>query len=267
MTWRIGASTGCCQQTPIVDVIYALADVSIHAIEVGTPPGHFDMWQRAQVEDIKRALRRTGVDAVAIHAPFGGLLDLSDPNPHHRHAGMAAIMTAAAVLKELGGRIVVIHATDVVSSVPDARARLRHACDSVHALHRACTAMRIALAIETPLRHLIGGSTGDFSRLLAAAGPDARVCLDTGHTWLGQQWDAFAELASGHLIHVHAHDTDGTFDDHKPPGDGRINWHRIAQTLRHLDYNGWVMLELACPTEPLRRYFTRSERQLRTLMR
>jgi sugar phosphate isomerase/epimerase len=262
MTWHIGASTGCCQQTPIVDVIRALATVGLPALEIGTPPGHFDIWQRTQVEAIKHELRSTGVRAVAIHAPFGGLLDLSDPNPHHRNAGMGAIMTAASVLRELGGQIVVIHATDVVNSVPDAAARLQHACDSVHALQRACQDMRMTLAIETPLRHLIGGTAHEFARLLAAAGPDARVCLDTGHTWLGQQWDALTDLANGRLVHVHAHDNDGVFDDHKPPGDGRIDWSVIARSLRHLHFDGWIMLELACPKEPLPDYFRRAQCQL-----
>jgi sugar phosphate isomerase/epimerase len=266
MTWSIGASTGCCHQTPILEVIRVLAEVGLPAIEIGTPPGHFDIWNRAQVEAIKRELTTCGVHAAAIHAPFGGMLDLSDPNAHHRHAGMAAIMTAAAILKELGGHIVVIHASDVINSVPDAATRLRHACESVHALQRACTEIGMTLAIESPLRHLIGGAPHEFARLVEAAGPDARVCLDTGHTWLGQQWDAFAELAAGRLVHVHAHDNDGVFDDHKPPGDGRIAWPAIASTLRRLNYEGWLMLELACPTEPLPGYFRRSAAQLRTLI-
>jgi sugar phosphate isomerase/epimerase len=266
MTWQIGASTGCCQQTPIVEVIEALASIGVPAIEIGTPPGHFDIWQRAQVEAIKQQLERCGVNAIAIHAPFGGLLDLSDPNPHHRNAGMAAIMTAAAILQELRGRIVVIHATDVVQSVADAATRLRHACESVHALQRACRELGMTLAIETPLGHLIGGRPGDFARLLQAAGADARVCLDTGHTWLAQQWDAFVDLARGRLVHVHAHDNGGVFDDHRPPGDGDIDWARVARSLAATHFDGWLMLELACPTEPLPHYFARSERQLRALL-
>jgi len=266
MTPQIGASTGCCHQTPILEVIRALADIGLSAIEIGTPPGHFDIWQRAEVEAVRAEVVRTGVRAVAIHAPFGGLLDLSDPNPRHRNAGMAAIMTAAAVLKELGGRIVVIHATDVVNSVPDARLRLQHACRSVHALQTACTALEMTLAIESPLPHLIGGAPHQFAELLHAAGPDARVCLDTGHTWLGHHWDAFAHLAENRLVHVHAHDNRGTFDDHAIPGEGCIDWTRISKSLHQLGYDGWLMLELACPTEPLRNYFGRGHRQLCALL-
>lgn len=266
MTPHIGASTGCCLQTPILEVIRALADIGMAAIEIGTPPGHFDIWQRAEVEAVRLELVRTGVKAVAIHAPFGGLLDLSDPNPRHRNAGMAAIMTAAAVLEELGGHIVVIHATDVVNAVPDAAVRLEHACQSVRALQTACRALEMTLAIESPLPHLIGGTPHQFEQLLDAAGPGARVCLDTGHLWLGHHWDAFADLAAGRLVHIHAHDNHGTFDDHAIPGEGHIDWSQIGRRLCGMNYEGWLMLELACPSEPLRDYFGRGARQLSAVL-
>jgi sugar phosphate isomerase/epimerase len=266
MSWHIGASTGCCQQTPIIDVIHALADAGIPAVEIGTPPGHFDMWQRSEVDAVQRALTATGVRAVAIHAPFGGLLDLSDPNPHHRNAGMGAILTAANVLRELGGKIVVAHATDIARHVGDAEGRLQRACASLRALHAACREIDMTLAIESPLPHLIGGAAQEFARLLTSVGDGARVCLDTGHVSLAGQWDAFAALARGRLVHLHAHDNAGHFDDHRPPGDGIIDWSRIADTLRALQFGGWVMLELACPTAPLRAYFSESETRLRALL-
>jgi sugar phosphate isomerase/epimerase len=266
MSWRIGASTGSCHQRPIIDVIHALADVRIGALEIGTPPGHFDMWQRSQVAAVREALTATGTRAVAIHAPFGGLLDLSDPNPHHRNAGLGAILTAAAVLKELGGRVVVAHATDVARSVGDADVRMQHACSSIRGLQTACAELGMTLAIESPLPHLIGGMPAEFARLLQAAGPDASVCLDTGHLSLGRHWDAFVELAAQRVVHVHAHDNAGIFDDHKPPGEGMIDWSRIATSLRRLAFDGWIMLELACPTEPLGRHFARSEERLRALL-
>jgi sugar phosphate isomerase/epimerase len=266
MSWRIGASTGCCHERPIVDVVHELAGGRVGAIEIGTPPGHFDMWQRSQVAAVRQALADTGLRAVAIHAPFGGLLDLSDPNPHHRNAGIGAILTAATVLKELGGRVVVAHATDIARSVGDAELRLQHACTSIRGLQTGCADLGMTLALESPLPHLIGGLPAEFARLLQAAGPDARVCLDTGHLSLGRHWNGFAALAKGRVVHVHAHDNAGTFDDHKPPGEGVVDWSCIAASLRGMAFEGWMMLELACPTEPLAQYFARSEERLRALL-
>lgn len=266
MTFQIGASTGCCVEMPIIDVVRALAAIETRGIEIGTPPRHFDVWERSQVMAVKEALRATGIQPIAIHAPFGGLLDLSDPNPHHRNAGIGAIVTAASVLQELGGHVVVVHATDVERKVPDAAQRLQHARESLHTLQLACARMGMVLALETPLPHLIGGSPEEFGRLLDGAGDGICVCLDTGHTTLGHHWDQFSALAEGRLAHVHAHDHGGTYDDHRPPGEGIIAWDRIAQQLSRLGFDRWVMLELRCPTEPLAGYFDRASRRLRELL-
>lgn len=261
MTASIGASTGCCLDTPIADVIDALAQSGITGIEIGTPPRHFNVWERAQVEAVHRDLQKTGIRPIAIHAPFGGLLDLSDPNPHHRNGAIGAIVTAAEVLKELGGRIVVVHISDV-SRGHDREARLATSAESLHTLHRACAQMDMTLAIETPLPHLIGGSPEEFARVLEHVGSEARVCLDTGHTTLGHQWDAFVAVASDRLVHVHAHDHHGHFDDHLPPGDGSLNWRHIGESLRRIGFEGWLMLELRCPEGPLREYFGRAAERL-----
>lgn len=261
---RIGASTGCCLETPIASVIEALAESGITGIEVGTPPRHFNVWERAEVEAVHRHLDRTGIAAIAIHAPFGGLLDLSDPNPHHRNGAIGAILTAAAVLKELGGRIVVVHITDVRRG-NDGAARLTTSAESLHTLWRACLDMGLTLAIETPLPHLVGGSPEEFARVLDRVGPDARVCLDTGHTTLAHHWDAFVDAAAHRVVHVHAHDHHGTFDDHLPPGDGRLDWRHITASLSRIGFDGWTMLELRCPDGPIRDYFTRAAAQLRAL--
>ena len=252
---------------PILDVIAALAEVGLPGVEIGTPPRHFDVWQRPQVEAVRAALRRTSIRAVAIHAPFGGTLDLSDPNAHHRHAAMGAILTAAEVLRALGGSIVVVHAADVSRDVYDADERLRHACHSIATLQTACHDLGMVLALESPLGHLIGGTPEQFNQLLHAGGPDLRVCLDTGHTTLGGQWNAFVDLVGSRIVHVHAHDHRGIFDDHLPPTEGVIQWESIARRLRLAHFEGWIMLELRCPEEPLARYFARAAQQLAQALR
>jgi sugar phosphate isomerase/epimerase len=53
-------------------------------------------------------------------------------------------------------------------------------------------------------------------------------------------------LAGERLIHVHACDNRGTYDDHLPPGMGVIDWGSVVESLRGVGYQGWVILELAC---------------------
>lgn len=104
MSWHFAASTGFCVERPIIQMLGVLHDAGVTAVEVGTPPHHFDPWYHEQVADLDHHLKAWSIQPVAIHAPFGGLLDLTDPNPHHRYAAVGAILTTAAALRELGER-------------------------------------------------------------------------------------------------------------------------------------------------------------------
>jgi sugar phosphate isomerase/epimerase len=263
MTWRIGASTGCCGSRPVGEVLDALHAAGIRGVEVGTPPGHFDPWRQAEVQALREQLRQYDICPVSIHAPFGGLLDLSDPNRHHRHAAIGAILTAAAALKDLGGHRVVVHTSDVPRDGQNVGERLQAIRDALQVLARACQQMDVLLTVESPLPHLIGGSADEFASLLGDLPPSVSVCLDTGHTTLGNQWARFLEVAGPRLSHIHANDHRGRFDDHLPPGDGLLDWSAIGRDLRHVKFEGWVMLELGCPnTGSLEGYFARARDQL-----
>jgi sugar phosphate isomerase/epimerase len=244
MSWRIGASTDCCPDQPLEPVIDALAAGGVTGVELGAPR-YFAPWRRDQADALRARLAAAGVSAVSVHAPFGGALDLSDSNGHHRSAAIGAILDAAAVLKALGGAIVVVHPSDVPRGA-DAASRLAHAADSLRQLHESCAAIGVTLAIETPLPHLVGGAVDEFDWLIGRIGPDARVCIDTGHATLGGQWDAFIGAVGRRIVHVHAADHFGREDDHLAPGDGTIDWAHIGASLQKIRYLGWLMLELRC---------------------
>jgi sugar phosphate isomerase/epimerase len=239
-------ATGGCLDRPILDVLRQFGEAGFHAVEIGTPPKHFDPWQRSQVEAVGSQLCRDGIAAVSIHAPFGGMLDLSDPNSHHRAAAIGAIMQAASVLRELGGSIVVVHPSDVPRDSQDVGRRLEAAAGGLAVLAQSCRQMGLRLAIESPLPHLIGGDPTEFAWLLGHVDQNAGVCLDTSHTFLGRHWAEFLKVAGSRLIHVHACDNRGSFDDHLPPGEGIIDWREVVESLRGAGYDGWIVLEIAC---------------------
>lgn len=264
MTWRIGISTGCCTDRPISEALIAVQEAGLGEVELGTPPHHFDPWQHAQVILVRDQLRRDGITPISIHAPFGGLLELSDPNPHHRHAAVGGVLTAASALAEIGGSIVVVHASDVPRDGHQVEERLAHCAAALTVLNRAVQELGLRLAVETPLPHLIGGDPDEFAWIMARV--DAGVCLDTGHLSLGHHWQRFTQLVGSRLIHVHASDNHGHFDDHLAPGDGTIDWNEIGQDLRTLDYQGSIMLELKCPTGSLAGHFARASARARAVL-
>lgn len=247
MSWSIGIATGACVDRPICDVLDTLHHAGAPGVELGTPPRHFDLANAGAVAAVGHCLQRLPLRAVSIHAPFSESLDLAHPDPRHRHAGIEATMAAARTIKQLGGRIVVVHPSDLVRHGADVAARLEASAASLRVVAAACRQEGVQLAIESPLPHLIGGHPDEFAWLLGHVAEGAGVCLDTGHVALGRAWRRFAELSDGRLVHVHASDNHGHYDDHLVPGDGTIDWTEIAASLRAIRFDGWVMLELTCP--------------------
>jgi sugar phosphate isomerase/epimerase len=266
MTWAIGLATGCCTEHQIIEVLDAAEAARVAGLEFGTPPRHFAPWDPLQVETVERRLRTLPCVPVSMHAPFGGPLDLANSEPHHRETALDTIVTSAKALKRLGGSVLVVHPTDHVRTHAEVEPKLARAADALRTLTDTIGAFGVTVAIETPLPHLIGGHPDEFASILHRVGSAARVCVDTGHTHLGGFTRAFIELAGDRLVHVHAHDNHGRFDDHLPPGDGTLPWPTIVHALERVRYAGWIILELKCPDSPMAEYFRRACQQAERLL-
>ena len=251
MTWHVAVSTGCCINMPVTTTLQAFHDAGVHAVELATQPRHFDPWRHDEVVVLAHRLRELRMTPVAMHAPFGGLLDLTDPNPHHRHATIGAILSAVSALREFGGTRVVVHASDAPRRVDDVDARVSRGAESLKVLARACTHMDAQLLVETPMPHLVGGHPDEFAAMLRPLDHAVGVCLDTSHATLAHHWDALLRVAGPRLAHVHLSDHHGHTDDHLPPGDGVIDWTMIRASLVDVGFAGWLVLELSCPSGPL----------------
>lgn len=265
MKCRFAVSTGGCVDRPVVSVLDDLHEARVTAVEVGTPPRHFDPWRHDAVVALGERLQQLAIEAVAIHAPFGGLLDLTDPNPHHRHAAIGAVLSAASALCDVGGTRVVVHVSDAPREGQRVDERLRYATEALGVLARACRQMEMMLVVESPLPHLIGGHPDEFAAVIAPLDRSVGVCLDTSHTTLGRHWNRFLDVVGDRLVHVHANDHHGRFDDHLPPGEGSIDWREIRDGLVRVGFDGWIVLELACPNRPLPGYFDAALRRARAL--
>lgn len=264
MTWHLGVATGACVDLPVADMLSHLAAVDVHGVELGTAPRHFATGNAAQVEAVTHALAAQHKRAISMHAPFGSSLDLAHGDPERRRAGIDAVVGAAASLHHLGGRVLVVHPSDLSREGADLEARLNDCVVSLAQVQAACLHLDLVLAVETPLPHLIGGHPDEFAWILQRMPAGAGVCLDTGHIALGRSWRRFVEVAGHAVVHVHAHDNHGHADDHLPPGDGIIDWREVRDTLAALDVAaGWIMLELACPAGPMAPYVQQAVAQAR----
>jgi sugar phosphate isomerase/epimerase len=161
----------------------------------------------------------------------------------------------------------VVHPSDLTRNSHDVDARLSDSIASLQILAGSCRQASMTLLVETPLPHLIGGHPDEFEWILRHLDDSVRVCLDTGHIALGRQWDRFIQVVGRRAVHVHAHDNHGHRDDHRPPGDGIIDWAQVASGLRQIAFDGCIMLELACPGGDPASYFQSAIARARQLLR
>lgn len=256
-------TTGACTHRSIFDVLPLIRQAGVTGVEIGTPPRHFNPADVRQVSAVHEVLRSLSLTAISLHAPFGTQYELADPDAARRRSAMAAVLTAAAALKDFGGRLVIVHPSDLERHHHDAQARLADSAASLDELAQSCAQMGLVLVIESPLPHLIGGHPDEFAWILRQMKTHVRVCLDTGHTFLGHHWQGFLNIADGRLAHVHVNDNHGHRDDHLPPGDGRIDWKEISSSLAAVNFKGWAMLELHCHDADPAGFFRRAVDQAR----
>ena len=74
---------------------------------------------------------------------------------------------------------------------------------------------------------------------------------------------AFIERHADRLVHLHLHDFDGK-RDHKPIGEGTIDFADIARALHNIDYDGAICLEFTA--EIPRSAIIESREKLRALL-
>lgn len=112
---------------------------------------------------------------------------------------------------------------------------------------------KVRIAVEFIARSSLYGSLLSALQLLrAAAQPNAGICLDTFHFFVGvSKFEDLQELRPGEVEHVHFHDVPGSIPreilvdpDRLPPGRGVIPLKRITEALHRIGYQGNLSTEL-----------------------
>ena len=77
--------------------------------------------------------------------------------------------------------------------------------------------------------------------------PGLALHLDFGHTNFGKDnYSVFCKKLGHSIRHVHFSDNRGREDNHMPLGVGSINWKNAVKSLKAIDYDGPITLEVFC---------------------
>jgi sugar phosphate isomerase/epimerase len=246
--WAVGLSTGCFWQTSIFECLEDIRNSGFGRIEICSFPAHLDYHD---VERVKRAACRIdelGLETYSFHAPFSDRIDITSPDHQARDFAQNELFKAAEAAAILKVRYFVIHPGPENASLPDHERfwRLQNAVEVLNRTFHHCRQLGVGLVLENMLPHLFAGRTRDLLWILGALDTcNVGICLDTGHAHLGEDLPTVVHKLAGHLWMVHASDNHGHYDDHLPPGDGKIKWPGLLSHLSQLHFNGTFMLEIA----------------------
>jgi sugar phosphate isomerase/epimerase len=246
--WQIALSTGCFYRRPIFDILGPVRDAGFDLIEVCSFPAHLDYHNIPDVRRARAQLDSLGVNPVSFHAPFAERIDITSPDAGQRGASVQELIRACEAAAELGCGHMVLHPGPEREGRPPEEEfleRMRHAAESLNLVAARCCELGVRLLLENMLAHLLFGHVRDMMYLLGEIRTcDVGACLDTGHAHLAGEMDIVIQKLSGHLQMVHINDNHGDWDAHLPPGQGGIDWPRVYQELRRVDFHGVLVLEL-----------------------
>jgi sugar phosphate isomerase/epimerase len=273
--WPVGLSTGCFYQKSIFDCLERVRESGFSMIEICSFPAHLDYHDLDAVRRAAHRIDELGLEPYSFHAPFADHIDITALNPDHRGSALGEILRAAEAAAILQVRYFVIHPGPEHSWQPRCEERfqrLENAASTLTKVAQRCSELGIRCVLENKLPHLLFGSTSDILWILGAMNTiDIGTCLDTGHAYLSGDLYSVMHKLSGHLQMIHANDNRGNYDDHKPPGDGNIDWSRLLMELSQIEFHGGFILELSGSKEPeivlaearrARRYLRDLSRQL-----
>ena len=248
----IGLSTAFLYERNILETLPVIRHGGFAALEIWSSPNgeeysHFDWRNDDEVRAFERALRDHGLAVNSLHAPFSPRIDLSDGDEAVRKASVDAVKRTADVLKQVGGRFLVVHPATRESHGQDRNYRFQQSRKSLEELTRHAQALGVMVAVENQLPHILGGDVATLTALLEGLPRETvGICFDTSHAHLDRRTSLeamFREL-SDRVVTLHVSDNHRHYDDHLAPGAGTIHWQSFIDMLYALRYPGIFMLEV-----------------------
>ncbi|MEM2393666.1 MAG: sugar phosphate isomerase/epimerase family protein [Candidatus Bathyarchaeia archaeon] len=181
----------------------------------------------------------------SIHAPFGDINIASLSKPLLK-AMIKRLQKSIVNAGALEARIWVLHPgmETGISMFYPGRAWSQN-LKTVEQLYNFARDYGVKIAVENipePSPFLMK-SIEHFQKFYEEVDCEIGLALDIGHANISGKTELFIEKFRDKIVHIHAHDNKGKFDEHLGIGRGTVNWERIAKMLKEIAYDKTVVVE------------------------
>ncbi|WP_436484182.1 sugar phosphate isomerase/epimerase family protein [Chitinophaga sp. ARDCPP14] len=206
-------------------------------LEIAGTPEHYD------TKSLRELMKTHGLSCWGAVTLMLGDRNLLARDEAQRAKSVQYVKDVITMVKELDGHMVAVVPCTVGKIVPDGRPdeEWNWAVGALKEIYAYSEAAGIRIGIEPINRfetYFINRADQALA-LAAAVGPNCGVCLDTFHMNI-EESDLFEAIrrAKGKLVGFHVAD-----NNRMAPGMGHLNWQKIVDTLREINYDEVLSVE------------------------
>ncbi len=232
---------------PVLDEIEAIAALGMDYVELAMDPpqAHF-LQLRNRRDMIRRTLQRHQLGLVCHLPTFVHTADLTEGI---RQASIAETIGALETAAELSAEKVVVHPSFISGMANFVADQARDlTLDSLGRFVQRARQLGLTLGIENMLPGTSLFVEPEAFDALFDTFDTLQLVLDIGHAFIGDRSGgriaAFIDAFPERLIHVHASDNHGAYDEHLCIGHGNINFKPVIQRLKQIGYDETITLEV-----------------------
>lgn len=266
----IGLSSTLYLNLDLNQIVEKLAEYGYASLEIvaDVPQKWSEDFDKKEQQKLAETLQSFGLQS-SIHAPIWDI-NIASHITSFRNISLDQIKWSMDLAQNLGSKLIVLHPGHMPPFL--FVAPLREKCktnfiNSLQNLLNYSLETGVPVGLENiplnlsfchKLEHLIEYAN-HFENL--------KVTLDIAHAYMIEKFlqliepqkvsslpeeriaEAIIKLGK-RIINIHLHDNDGSFDQHKIPGEGTINFKPIMKVLREINYNGLITLETYGAKDP-----------------
>ncbi|MCP4384699.1 MAG: sugar phosphate isomerase/epimerase [Hyphomicrobiales bacterium] len=230
---------------PLAEVIRRLAAIGYDGIEIGAASPHAfpDYLDTAARQEIRSQLADNGIAVSSmLPAPGGGPgFNVASPLEAERRAAIDQYIKVAQLCSDLGGKILLYVAGWQVFGTPIEQAWV-WSREALRKIAVAAAEMDVTVVVEPTSAdsNLVETCDGALRLMREVGAANVKVMFDTYHCLYRNEVPTDYVYRMGKdLHHVHLADL-----DRAAPGDGRVDYEALVESLRDVGYQGYLTMEI-----------------------
>lgn len=240
----IGVSMLYCLSESFSTMLKRLTKVDVELVEIIDEGLH--QLTKKRVVKLNEIAKAKGF-RYTVHAPFADI-NIASPSKLFLDARLKRLEQSMDHASQLNAQLWVFHPgakTGISSFYPGEDWKQNVA--TIKKLHETAEKYNLNIAMENlPEKYgFIMRNPKDFQRFYKETLlNDVGIVLDVGHANLENQTINFLNKLPDRIVSIHLSDNMGENDQHLGIGYGKINWQQFAETLKEIDYDKKIIVEV-----------------------